>query len=171
MLRANLGVAEALWMLSNHAAHSHQEHAMSDIATDKFKDAVKRAVERWKGKVEGPAKQLVKLDAEITELEGKKPPSEDDKKKLLEAKKSYAALRKQIETANTELRVDLMLLEPPAKTAANEKELMKLPDFIKDIIKAKGVPLGKNVSITPDVKMDFKAMKLKEASVIVTWRF
>ena len=144
---------------------------MSDIATDKFKDAVKRAVERWRSKLEAPAKQLVKLDSEISGLEARKPASDDDKKKLAEAMKTYAALRKQIETANDELRVDLMLLDPPAKTGANEKELPKLPEFIKEIIKSKGVPLGKGVSIAPDVKFDFKALKLKDVGIKVTWRF
>jgi len=144
---------------------------MSDIATDKYKDAVRRAVERWRSKVEGPAKQLVKLDDEISGLEARKPPSDDDRKKLGESKKAYAGLRKQVETANDELRVDLMLLDPPAKTTANEKELLKLPDFIKEIIKAKGVPLGKGVSIAPDVKFDFKALKLKDVGLKVTWRF
>jgi hypothetical protein len=144
---------------------------MSDIATDKYKDAVKQVVGRWRSKVEGPARQLVKLDDEITQLEARKPASDDDKKKLGEAKKSYAALRKQIETANDELGVDLMLLDPPKQTSANEKELVKLPDFIKDLIKAKGVPLGKGVSITPDIKFDFKAMKLKEAGLKIAWHF
>ena len=144
---------------------------MSDIATDKYKDAVRRAVERWRSKVEGPAKQLVKLDDEIPGLEARKPPSDDDRKKLGESKKAYAGLRKQVETANDELRVDLMLLDPPEKTTANEKELLKLPDFIKEIIKAKGVPLGKGVSIAPDVKFDFKALKLKDVGLKVTWRF
>jgi hypothetical protein len=137
---------------------------MSDIATDKYKDAVKRAVERWRSKVEGPAKQLVKLDEEIARLQG-------DKQKLDEAKKAYVALRKQIETANDELRLDLMLLEPPKQTPANEKDLLKLPDFIKELIKAKGVPLGKGVSIAPDIKFDFKALKLKEFGLKITWRF
>jgi len=97
--------------------------------------------------------------------------TDDDKKKLEAAKKTYGTLRKQIETANDELRIDLMLLDPPKQTPANEKELLKLPDFIKDLIKAKGVPLGKGVSITPDIKFDFKAMKLKEAGLTITWRF
>ena len=144
---------------------------MGDIATDKVKDAVKRAADRWKGKVESPAKQLVKLDEEITTLEVKKPASDDDKRKIADARKAYTALRKLIETANDELRLDLMLLEPPAKTAANEKDLLKLPDFIKDIIKAKGVPLGKGVSIAPIIKFDFKAMKLKRLGLNITWRF
>jgi chromosome segregation ATPase len=144
---------------------------MSDIAVDKYKDSLKRAVERWKSKVEGPAKKLVKLDEEINQLEASKSTSDDDKKKLAEAKKTYAGLRKEIEKANLELRVELMLVEAPKKGTANEKEVLALPDFIKQIIKAKGVPLGKGVSITPDIKFDFKAMVLKEASLNVTWRF
>jgi len=143
---------------------------MSDIATDKYKDAVGRAADRW-SKVEGPAKQLVKVDDEINKLEATKPASDNDKKKLGDAKKAYLALRKQIETANDELRVDLMLLEPPKQTSANERELVKVPDFIKEIIKAKGVPLGKGVSITPNIKFDLKALKLKEASLTITCRF
>ena len=144
---------------------------MSDIATDKYKDAVKKAADRWKAKLEGPAKQLVKLDEEITQLEARKPAAAADQKKLGDARKAYAALRKQIETANDELRLDLMLLEPPKQTTANENELVKLPDFIKEIIKARGVPLGKGVSIAPDIKFDLKAMKLKDAGLKITWRF
>ena len=105
------------------------------------------------------------------EAVGKKPTGDDDKKKIADARRTYTALRKRIETANDELRLDLMLLEPPAKTAANEKDLLKLPDFIKDVIKAKGVPLGKGVSISPVIKFDFKAMKLKEFGLTITWRF
>lgn len=144
---------------------------MSDIATDKYKDGVKAAAARWRAKVEGPAKQLVKLDDEIGRLEAIKSPSDDDKKRLDAAHKAYAGLRKQIETANDELRLDLLLLEPPPKTAANEKELIELPKFIKDVIRAKGVPLGKGVSIAPEIKFDFKAMKLKEFGLGITWRF
>ena len=120
-------------------------------------------------KVEAPAKQIAKLDEDLAKLEAKKPATDDDKKKMAEAKKAYAAQRALIETANAELRVDLMVLEPP--TPANEKELINLPDFIKEIIKAKGISLGKGVSIAPDVKFDFKAIKLKDFGLKITWRF
>lgn len=144
---------------------------MGDIATENYKKSLTKAVDRWKGKVEGPAKKLVTIDEAIVKLEAAKPTSAEDKKKLEELKKAYQACRKQIEKANDELRYDLMLVDPPQKTPANEKELIKLPDFIKDLIKAKGIPLGKGVSITPDIKFDFKAMKLKEAGLTITWRF
>jgi len=144
---------------------------MSDIAVERYKTGVKRIVDVWRAKVDGPARKLAKLDDEIADLQAKKPPGDDDKKRLAEAKKAYLALRQQIESANSELRTDLMLFEMPAKTAANEKELLTLPPFIEQIIKAKGVPLGKGVSIRPDIKFDFKAMKLKEAGLTITWRF
>lgn len=144
---------------------------MSDIAVERYKTGVKRIVDVWRPKVDGPARKLAKLDDEIADLQAKKPPGDDDKKRLGEAKKAYLALRQQIESANSELRTDLMLFEMPAKTAANEKELLTLPPFIEQIIKAKGVPLGKGVSIRPDIKFDFKAMKLKEAGLTITWRF
>lgn len=144
---------------------------MGDIATENYKKSLTRVVERWKAKVEGPAKKIVEIDQAIDKLEAKKPPSDDDKAKLEELKKAYVAQRKLIDKANLELRTDMLFVEPPQKTPSNEKELIKLPDFIKEIIKAKGVPLGKNVSIKPDIKFDLKAMKLKEASLTITWRF
>jgi hypothetical protein len=125
---------------------------MADIATENYKKNVTSAVDRWGKKVEAPAKQVAKLDGDIAQLEAKKPASDDDKKKLADATKAYVAQRKLIETANTELRVDLMLLELPQLTPASEKELIKLPDFIKEIVKAKGISLGAGVSIAPDVK-------------------
>ncbi len=33
------------------------------------------------------------------------------------------------------------------------------------------MPLGKGVSIAPEIKFDFKAMKLKEFGLGITWRF
>jgi hypothetical protein len=104
---------------------------MADVATENYKKNVKSAVDRCGKKVEFPAKQLAKLDDDIAQLEAKKPASDDDEKKLVDATKAYVAQRKLIETANTELRVDLMLLELPQLTPANEKELIKLPDFVK----------------------------------------
>ena len=146
---------------------------MGDIAVENYKKSVTRIVERWKGKIATPAKELVKLDEQLNDFKGKKPPlSDEDKKKLGELKEDYLKYKKQIEKANMELKLDLSLIEPPEKTKANEKELIKLPGFIKDIIEAKGLPIGKNVSIAPsDVDFDLKQMKLKGLSFEITWRF
>jgi hypothetical protein len=68
--------------------------------------------------------------------------------------------------ASMELRVNLMLIELPPK--ADENELKKLPAWLKEIIKKKGIPLGKIV-ITPDVEFDFKAKKLKKLGITIKW--
>ena len=52
---------------------------------------------------------------------------------------------------------------------ADEKELMKVPGWLKDIIKAKGIPLGKGVSIAPAIDFDFKKKKLKSFGIKVTF--
>lgn len=60
-----------------------------------------------------------------------------------------------------------MLLDVPKE--APKAELLKLPDWLKGIIKAKGIPLGKGVSIAPDIDFDFKNFKLKSLGVQVRW--
>ena len=45
-----------------------------------------------------------------------------------------------------------------------------MPGWLKEIIKAKGIPLGKSgVSIAPDVSFDFKARKLKYLGITIKW--
>ena len=68
--------------------------------------------------------------------------------------------------ASMELRVNLMGIQVPP--TADEDELKKLPAWLKEIIKKKGVPLGKFI-ITPDVEFDFKAKKLKKLGITIKW--
>lgn len=145
---------------------------MADLSVENYQRSITRIVERWAAKIAKPAKELVELDEEIRKLQAKKPPTDDDKKKLESLKKDYLVQRRLIEKANMELRLDLSLVDPPVKTKANEKDLIKVPDFIKRIIDAKGLPIGKGVSIAPgDVDFDLKAMKLKGLSFEITWKF
>jgi len=140
---------------------------MSDIQVENYKKGVAKAVERWSEKMEKSAKKLEPIDKELAKLEAIKEPSPDDKKKIGELQKSREQIRKDIEKAGTELRLDVMLLEVPAK--ADEKELVKLPAWLKEIIKAKGIPLGGGVSIAPEVTFDFKAKKLKYLGIKIKW--
>lgn len=145
---------------------------MSDLSVENYRRSATRIVEHWRGKIEKPARRMLEIDTEVREIAAKKPPGDEDKKRLAELKKDYETQRKAIEKANTELRLELSLIEPPQKTKDNEKELIKLPDWIGKIVEAKGVPIGKNVSIAPDdVDFDLKAMKLKGLSFKLTWLF
>ena len=119
---------------------------MSDIQVENYKKSVTKAIDRWVGK--------------LKEIQKKR-------EKLADPDKGSPEIDKLTEKANTELRVDLMLLDLPEKGKADEKELIKLPGWLKEIIKAKGIPVAKGISIVPNVEFDFKTMKLKSFGVTV----
>ena len=124
---------------------------MSDIKVDLYKKNVEAAVDRWKGK-------LVKIGAKADKIRSDNPKA---------GAKDFAALDKEVDAATLELKLDVALLELPKE--APKAELLKLPDWLKAIIKAKGIPLGKGVSIAPDIDFDFKNFKLKSLGVTVHW--
>ncbi len=140
---------------------------MGDIRVENYKKSVSKAFERWEKKIQDCAKKLAPITAELDKLEAIKDPDQDDKKRIEELRKQRDAVAKGVDKASMELRVDLMLLEVPAE--APEKELVKLPDWMKGIIKQGGIPLGKGVTLVPDVSFDFKAMKLKSFGIGVKW--
>jgi hypothetical protein len=71
-----------------------------------------------------------------------------------------------MDKASLELRLNLIAIDLPPK--ADENELKNLPTWLKEVIKKKGIPLGK-VVITPDVEFDFKAKKLKKLGITIKW--
>ena len=140
---------------------------MGDIAVENYKKSVARIVEDWGKAADKAARELAPLDTEIDKLESNKSPSPDDSKRLGELKKKRDAVRKCLEAASISLRVNLMVIELPPQ--ADERELVKLPGWLKEIIKQKGLPLGNGVSIAPEVSFDFKAKKLKSFGLILRW--
>ncbi|MDE2006516.1 MAG: hypothetical protein KGI51_08120, partial [Rhodospirillales bacterium] len=138
---------------------------MSDLDVEAYKKGVVKAVDRYAAKLEKIGKDLAPIDADLAKLEAIKSPGPDDKKKITDLSKQRDALREKADNAGLELKLDLMLIEPPAN--ADPKELIKLPDWMEKIIKAKGIPLGKGVSIAPDISFDFKAKKLKRIGIVI----
>lgn len=133
---------------------------MGDIAADNYRKNVLAAVKRWSDKMDRIETELGKFDTELKKLEAAKPP---DTKKIDVLKAARKKCADRIDTVWLELRADLMLLKPPKLTKDNEADLIKLPAFIKDLVKKKGVPLGKSgVVLTPDVDFDFKSGSLKK---------
>ena len=140
---------------------------MSDIAVENYKKSVVKLFDIWGKEVERIGKELAAVDAALDKLEAIKTPGPDDRKKIQELTKKRAACRKRIDDATASLRLNLIVIALPPK--ADEKELVKLPAWMKEIIKKKGIPLGKNVSIAPDIGFDFKAKKLKSFGVTIRW--
>jgi hypothetical protein len=141
---------------------------MSDsIALDNYKKRIIRYVDDWSAEAVQVAKELAPLMAEIEKLEANKSPQPADKHRLAELKVKCSALHKRMAGATENLRLNLIVnLDVPA---ADEKELVKIPGWLKGIIKAKGIPLGKGVSIAPSVDIDLKAKKLKSFGITIKW--
>jgi hypothetical protein len=142
---------------------------MSDLYVESYKKSVTNILDYWNKKLADFAKQLKPIDDDLDDLNKNKQPSDDDKKKIAELEKKRAVIRKQVEDATLSLKVNLLVIELDDK--ANKNEAMKLPDWLKGIIKAKGLPLGKDVSISADVSFDFKAGKLTKFVPLLKWNF
>jgi seryl-tRNA synthetase len=139
---------------------------MSDIAVENYRKSVTKYLEIWAKEADRIGKELVGVNAELDKLEALQNPGADDKKRIDELKKKREACQKNMDKASLELRLNLISIDLPPK--ADDKELKNLPTWLKEIIKKKGIPLGK-VLITPDVEFDFKAKKLKKLGITIKW--
>ena len=139
---------------------------MGDIAVENYRKSVTKYLEIWTKEADRIGKELGGVNAELDKLEAVQNPSADDKKRIDELKKKREACQKNMDKASLELRLNLIAIDLPPK--ADDKELKNLPTWLKEIIKKKGIPLGK-VVITPDVEFDFKAKKLKKLVITIKW--
>ena len=139
---------------------------MGDIAVENYQKSVTKYLDIWSKEADRIGNELKAVNAELDKLEALQNPGPDDKKRIEELKKKREACYKRMNEASMELRVNLMSIQVPP--TADEDELKRLPGWLKEIIKKKGVPLGK-VVITPDVEFDFKAKKLKKLGITIKW--
>lgn len=139
---------------------------MGDIAVENYRKSVTKILDVWGKEAERIGKELAAVNAELDKLQALQNPSADDKKRIEELKKKRDACQKRMDDASASLRINLIAIEIPPN--ADEDELKKLPAWLKEIIKKKGIPLGKIV-ITPDVEFDFKAKKIKKLGITIKW--
>jgi hypothetical protein len=141
---------------------------MGDLYVESYKKSVTHILEYWNKKLADYSKQLDPIDDQIADLSKNTKPSDDDKKKLADLKKKRDALRTQIQNATLSLKVNLQVIDIDQR--AKKEEVMKLPDWMEKLIKDKGIPLGKDITISPDVDIDFKTFQLKKFVVVLKWR-
>jgi hypothetical protein len=139
---------------------------MGDIAVENYRKNVTRYLDIWSKEAVRIGNELKAVNTELDKLEALQNPGPDDKKRIEELEKKRENCYKQMDAASMELRVNLMSVQLPP--TGDEDELKRLPGWLKEIIKKKGVPLG-NVVITPDVEFDFKAKKLKKLGITIKW--
>lgn len=139
---------------------------MGDIAVENYQKSVAKILDIWGKEAERIGKELAAVNAELDKLEALQNPGADDKKRIEELKKKRKACQDRMDDASASLRVNLIAIQVAPN--ADEDELKKLPAWLKEIIKKKGIPLGKFV-ITPAVEFDFKAKKLKKLGITIKW--
>lgn len=135
---------------------------MADPYIENYKKSVEKIMAR-KGK------ELEKLKKELEPVEKALKQAQDQKHKKAEKEqeKKRAAIRKKIDAAANDLAFNLKLIEIPPE--ADEKELVKVPQWLKTVIQKKGLPLGNSVSIAPDIAFDFKNKKIKKLGIVIRW--
>jgi hypothetical protein len=144
---------------------------MAGLNVEQFKKALSNTFVRWSGKVTDAAELIGKINKRIAlldkQIECATPEGEKKfKAEVVKLKQAREKVVKAIESAGVSLRIELMFIEPPQKTKANESEFRKLPGFIGDLVEKKGVPLGKTgVVLKPDVDFNFKEGKLEKFGI------
>jgi hypothetical protein len=142
---------------------------MGDLYVESYKKSVCRILDVWNKKLADLAKQLEPIDKQIEDLKKNTQPSDDDKKKLADLTKKRDDLRKQVENAALSLNVNLKVIDVDPK--AKKEEVMKLPDWMEKMVKEKGLPISDDLTLVPDVDVDFKTFKLKKFVIGLKWKF
>lgn len=147
---------------------------MADPATANYAKQVQRITDHWTKEISKHKKEIDKAEKEL-EKAGEKRPfdlkklSKDPDKKKKAAAACILKARGEIDKATRNLKLNLELIKPAPEIP--EKELLKLPPYIEKVIKKGGLPLGKDVTLKPKVKFDFKKKELKEAGLKIEWKF
>ena len=142
---------------------------MSDVAVERYKKAVERAKERFEAKCKPVAKELGEKAEELKTKQKNKNPSPEEKKEIEGLKTECAKLKAKLDKFALELKLDLSLIDKPEKGKADEKELQKLPGWLKNALEKK-IVIG-DVTIEPDVDFDLKSLKFNGASLSISYSF
>lgn len=127
---------------------------------DDVKKAANQLIDRWGSEVERISKALDKVLADLAAMEKAK---DEDKPKQLKLTLTRDQLCKALKDCTDDFNVRLRDIKIPPK--ADPKLLDKLPDVVKEGIKRKGIPIGKNVTIVPKPDVDLKGLKFKGGAI------
>lgn len=127
-------------------------------AVTNYKQQVTRIIDTWDRQMKSFNDEIMKARADIADLNKKDPRPTDYDKQVADLQTKIRNAQASMDFASRSAQVDLGLLE---FKPANKSEGDGLPDFIKRIIAAKGIPLSNTVSIpAPDVKWNWKSNTL-----------
>jgi hypothetical protein len=134
-----------------------------DIRIENYKNTVSSLVGRWAAAEIALASKLGPILDELAQKQAIPSPTDADKARIAELQRQRDVISDKMDNESNNLRMELMIVE--VQPGAPERELVILPDWVKDIVKAKGLPVGHNITLVPDADFDFKALKLKSFTV------
>jgi hypothetical protein len=135
-------------------------------AVTNYKQQVTKFVETWNRQMSRFNEELTKAKTDLDALKKQDPPPADLDKKVEALQTKIKNIQASMDFATNSMRLDVGLL---TVTPANKDEGLPLPGFVKELIKAKGIPLGKNLSVLPDATL--KNGSVTSVSVTVTLKF
>ena len=127
-----------------------------------YKQQVAKIVDTWNQTMTRFNDEIVKDNATIESLKAQNPPTRDADNKIAALRADIASAKNSMELATRTAEVDLGTLEfKPAR----KDEGLPLPQFVKEIIAAKGIPLTKTISIAPAASWNWKSNTLGSLAV------
>jgi hypothetical protein len=147
-----------------------RDAAAESAAVTNYKQAVTTRVGAWSTRMNKLNDDLTKFKTELGMLSDPNPtvPTNDPKGLAKAVRDKIAGIQDtmRFETNTLVTDIGLMTVAPPDKS-----EAVPLPGFIKDLVKAKGIPLAKNVSFAPNISWNFKSGTLGSASGAINITF
>jgi hypothetical protein len=138
-----------------------------DIRIENYKNTVSNLVSQWAVAEIKLAGKLAPIVEKLAQKEAIPDPTDADKERIAELQKQRDAISDEMDNENNNLQVELMIVE--VQPGAPKRELVILPDWLKEVVKAKGIPIGHGVTIVPDADFDVKALKLKSFTVSLSF--
>ena len=135
-----------------------------DLRIENYKRTIEGLVGHWAADEIELGAQLAPIREELTRLEQTQSPS--DAERIAELRRQRDEIQAKMEARSGDLERDLTLVE--VQEGAPKGEMASLPAWARDIknmIKAKGLPIGRGIVIVPNVDFDLNKGKLKEVSV------
>jgi hypothetical protein len=157
--RLLIGIAPAICLIAGLFAPAMAD----DYRIESTKRSIEALVERWAAAEIELGAQLAPIREELATKEQTQSPSDEEKARIAELRRQRDEIAAKMEAESDNLRLELTLVE--VQEGAPEREMVSLPGWAKDIIKTKGLPIGRGIVIVPDADFDLKARKLKAVSV------
>jgi hypothetical protein len=131
-------------------------------AVTNYKQQVTRIVETWKSQMSHFNDEMAKAKSDLDALNKMDPHPADYDKRAAALKTTITNDQASLDYATRSAEVDLGTLE---FKPANKDEGLPLPQFVKDIIAAKGLPLTNSVSVAPAATWNWKTNTLGTLTV------